>query len=79
MIAGVLEILGIGTMSSVSRCVAISGMLLSTLCLLAMGGFRMAVIAFPNDLMSVQPLCFSRYACFHLQFFGECFQMCIVA
>ena len=57
MIAGVSEILGIGTMSSVSRCVAISGMLLSTLCLLAMGGFRMAVIAFPNDLMSVQPLC----------------------
>jgi hypothetical protein len=57
MIAGALEILVVGTMSSVLRCVATSRMLLSTLCLLAMGGVRMALIAFPNDLMSVQPLC----------------------
>ena len=57
MIAGALEVLGIGTMSSVMRCVATSQMLLSTLCFLAMGGFRMALIIFLNDLMSVQPLC----------------------
>ena len=57
MIAGASEILVIGTMSSVSRCVATSRMLLSILCLLAMGGFKMALTAFPNDLMSVQPLC----------------------
>ncbi len=56
MIAGALEILVIGTMSSVSRCVVTSQMLLSTLCLLAMGGFGMAFIALPNDLMSVRPL-----------------------
>ena len=29
----------------------------STLCLLAMGGFRMALIALPNDWISVRPLC----------------------
>jgi hypothetical protein len=57
MIAGALEILVIGTMSSVLRCVPSSQMLLSTLCSFAMGGFRMALIALPNDLMSVQPLC----------------------
>ena len=57
MIAGASEILVIGTMSSVPRWVASSRMLLSTLCLLAMGGLRMALIVLPNDLMSVQPLC----------------------
>ena len=56
MIAGVSEILVISTMSSVLRFVVTSRMLVSTLCLPAMGGFRMALIPLPNDLMSVRPL-----------------------
>ncbi len=57
MIAGASEILVIGAMSSFSGCVSTSRMLLSTLCSLALGGFRMTLIAFPNAIMSTHPLC----------------------
>ena len=53
--AGASEIRVIGAKSSLSCCVASSRMLLSTLCVLAFAGFRMALIAFPNFCMSARP------------------------
>ena len=57
MITGASEILVIGAMSSFSRCVSTSRMLMSTLCSLTAGGIRIVFIAFTNTLMSVRPLC----------------------
>jgi len=55
-------------------------MLLSTLCLLALGGFRMALIAFPNAFISVHPLCIlAAMPVVVSNSSVECFQMCIVA
>ena len=57
MIAGASEILVIGALTTFLRCVSTSQMFLPTLCLLTAGGLRMALIAFPNTLMSVRHLC----------------------
>ena len=58
MIAGALDILGIGNMYSFALCGSTFPLSLSTLCSPpSVDRFSMALIAFPNILMSFWPLC----------------------